>query len=145
MRCALYRESSITLLYSHRWAVVRRCRQAVVVVLQQYQPRPLTHQGHRRLFHLPKETCPQEAMPLSSRPLAVVVMTEQRYQPRTRRRFVLISLLSCVSTIYKLDTETKVTKLRNPRAWGCSVLSKARALLRARGFLNRLVTVGWGI
>ena len=44
---------------------------------------------------------------------------------------------------YKLDAETKVTKrFRNPRARGCSVLSEARALLRARGFLNRLITVG---
>ena len=46
-------------------------------------------------------------------------------------------------TIYKLDAETKVTKrFRNPRARGCSVPSEARALLRARGFLNRLVAVG---
>ena len=44
---------------------------------------------------------------------------------------------------YKLDAETKVTKrFRNPRARGCSVLSEAKALLRAQGFLNRLVTVG---
>ena len=48
--------------------------------------------------------------------------------------------------IYKLDAETKVTKwFRNPRARGCSVPSEARALLRARGFLNRLVTVGRGV
>ena len=49
-------------------------------------------------------------------------------------------------TKYKLDAETKVTKrFRNPRAQGCSVPSEARALLRARGFLNRLVTVGRGV
>ena len=47
---------------------------------------------------------------------------------------------------YKLDAETKVTKrFRNPRARGCSVLSEVRALLRARGFLNRLLTVGRGV
>ena len=47
---------------------------------------------------------------------------------------------------YKLDAETKVTKrFRNPRARGCSVPSEARALLRAHGFLNRLVTVGRGV
>ena len=47
---------------------------------------------------------------------------------------------------YKLDAETKVTKrFRNPRARGCSVPSEARALLRAHGFLNRLVTVGQGV
>ena len=40
-------------------------------------------------------------------------------------------------TIYKLDTETEgSTRFRNPRARGCSVPSAARALLRARGFLN---------
>ena len=45
--------------------------------------------------------------------------------------------------IYKLDAETKVTKrFRNPRARGCSIPSKVRALLRAHGFLNRLVTIG---
>ena len=39
--------------------------------------------------------------------------------------------------IYKLDTETEgSTRFRNPRARGCSVPSAARALLRARGFLN---------
>ena len=44
---------------------------------------------------------------------------------------------------YKLDTETKVTKrFINPRARGCSALSEARALLRAQGFLNCLVTIG---
>ena len=53
--------------------------------------------------------------------------------------------VSCITT-YKLDAETKVTKrFRNPRARGCSVPSEARALLRARGFLNRLVTVGRGV
>ena len=46
----------------------------------------------------------------------------------------------------KLDAETKVTKrFRNPRTRGYSVLSETKALLRARGFLNRLVTVGRGI
>ena len=40
-------------------------------------------------------------------------------------------------TTYKLDTETEgSTRFRNPRARGCSVPSAARALLRARGFLN---------
>ena len=33
-------------------------------------------------------------------------------------------------------------QFRNPRAWGCSIPSAAKALLRAWGFLNRLVTAG---
>jgi len=60
----------------------------------------------------------------------------------------LIVLNKCLLYLYKykLDAETKVTKrFRNPRAWGCSVPSEARVLLRARGFLNRLVTVGRGV
>ena len=46
--------------------------------------------------------------------------------------------VSCTTyTTYKLDTETEVsTRFRNSRARGCSVPSAARALLRARGFLN---------
>ena len=60
------------------------------------------------------------------------------------RDHIISSLLQ--ASIYKLDAETKVTKrFRNPRARGCSVPSEARALLRARGFLNRLVTVGRGV
>ena len=49
-------------------------------------------------------------------------------------------------SIYKLDTETKEsTVFRNPRALGCSDPSGARALLRARGFLNTVDPVGRGI
>ena len=44
------------------------------------------------------------------------------------------------SSKYKLDTETKgSTVFRNSRALGCSDPSAARALLRARGFLNRFL------
>ena len=58
----------------------------------------------------------------------------------------LLIHLSVYYLCYKLDAETKVTKrFRNPRARGCSVLSEPRALLQARGFLNRLVTVGRGV
>ena len=47
---------------------------------------------------------------------------------------------------YKLDTETKgSTVFRNSRALGCSDPSAARALLRARGFLNTVDPVGRGI
>ena len=43
-----------------------------------------------------------------------------------------------------LDTETKgsTRSTRNPRALGCSVPSAARALLRARGFLNLVDPIG---
>ena len=59
---------------------------------------------------------------------------------------VYVARYPLCNATYKLDAETKVTKrFRNPRAPGCSVLSEARALLRARGFLNRLVTVGRGV
>ena len=48
--------------------------------------------------------------------------------------------------IYRLDTETKgSTRFRNPRALGCSVPSAARALLRARGFLNRVDPIGLSV
>ena len=47
---------------------------------------------------------------------------------------------------YRLDTETKgSTRFRNPRALGCSVPSAARALLRARGFLNRVDPIGLSV
>ena len=47
---------------------------------------------------------------------------------------------------YKLDVETKgSTVFRNPWALGCSDSSAARALLRARGFLNTVDPVGRGI
>ena len=49
-------------------------------------------------------------------------------------------------SIHKLAAETKVTKqFRNPRARGCSSLSEVRVLLRARGYLNLLATVGLGV
>jgi len=51
-----------------------------------------------------------------------------------------------VKAKYKLDTETKgSTVFRNSRAPGCSNPSVARALLRARGFLNTVNPVGRGI
>ena len=51
-----------------------------------------------------------------------------------------------VTWLYMLDAETKVTKrFSNPRAQGYSVPNEARVLLKAHGFLNRLVTVGQGI
>ena len=47
---------------------------------------------------------------------------------------------------YKLDTETKESMVfRNPRALGCGDPSAARALLRARGFLNTADPIGRGI
>ena len=47
---------------------------------------------------------------------------------------------------YKLESKTKgFTVFRNSRALGCSDPSAARALLRARGFLNTVDPVGRGI
>ena len=63
-------------------------------------------------------------------------------------KIILVDACLCkniIGGLNMLDAETKVTKrFRNPRARGCNVLSKARALLRAQGFLNHLVTVGQG-
>ena len=51
-----------------------------------------------------------------------------------------------LASTYTLDTETKgSTVFRNPRALGCSSPSAARALLRARGFLNTVDPVGRGV
>ena len=56
------------------------------------------------------------------------------------------AIVSCWFSTYRLDTETKgSTRFRNPRALGCSVPSAARALLRARGFLNRVDPIGLSV
>ena len=48
--------------------------------------------------------------------------------------------------IYQLDTVSKgSTVFRNPRALGCSVPGTARALLRAREFLNTVDPIGHSI
>ena len=58
----------------------------------------------------------------------------------------LVSSITVCDFIYRLDTETKgSTRFRNPRALGCSVPSAARALLRARGFLNRVDPIGLSV
>lgn len=50
------------------------------------------------------------------------------------------------NSTYRLDTMSKEsTVFRNPRAMGCSILSAARALLSAQGFLNTVNPVGHGI
>ena len=62
-------------------------------------------------------------------------------------RYLAVSnLIGGICTKYRLDTETKgSTRFRNPRALGCSVPSAARALLRARGFLNRVDPIGLSV
>ena len=51
-----------------------------------------------------------------------------------------------ISSKYRLDTKIEgSTVFINPRALGCSVPSKVRALLRARGFINTIDPIGRGM
>ena len=73
--------------------------------------------------------------------------------PAVEEKFVIANIVKVEAVlrrarvyIYRLDTETKgSTRFRNPRALGCSVPSAARALLRARGFLNRVDPIGLSV